>query len=305
MMKEKKEKKKKKKMAALGAPGTTTTTGTGADGATGAKGKRTKKKSRNRRTDTAMSNNISKNKRASPSKKGGHSGAEATSTEDLKGRFKVELLQLFDCANQKKAKMPKKSSGGKSGLARKKLVLLGDDDIFEISSILTKPECRAVIEMAEHTGFELTDQRETRYAARRRNGRIAVDAPELATRLWSRCRSFFGEKAVGLSPNFRFYKYERGDSFGMHVDDSVDHGNSSRSMYTLLIYLNASPDVFGGATVFYKGSTPAKAKEVLRFEPKEGSALAHIHGPRCMLHEGSAVENGVKYLMRTDVVYQY
>jgi len=191
----------------------------------------------------------------------------------------------------------------------KKSALLDSDNIFEIRDFLTKDECRATIDIIERVGFKVTDQRKTRYYARRRNGRLQVDAPKLAASLWERCKQFFpvmtesGARAVGLSPNFRFYKYEVGDRFGMHVDESVDHGSGTRSMYTLLVYLNASPDVRGGSTVFYVGEVPAKAKEVLRFPPREGSALAHIHGPRCLLHEGSVVKAGVKYLMRTDALY--
>ena len=200
---------------------------------------------------------------------------------------------------------------GKRPQRREKRTLLGDDDVFIVQDFLTKKECRNTIELCERAGFVLTDQKGTRYMARRRNGRIQINAPALAETLWTRCRSFFperiasGAKVIGLSSNFRFYKYEKGDRFGMHVDESVDHGGGARSMFTLLVYLNASPDVRGGATVFYKGSKPTKATELLRFLPQEGVALAHIHGPRCMLHEGAVVEDGCKYLMRTDVVYSY
>ena len=181
-------------------------------------------------------------------------------------------------------------------------------DVFELPDFLSPRECAHVVACVEAEGFSRTEQRETRWAACRRNGRLAVDAPALAARLWQRCADAFSDEGrstpVGLSPNFRFYKYEPGDRFGMHVDDSVDHGGGRRSTFTLLVYLNDAGDgLTGGATVFYKGSSVGKAKEVLRFAPKRGSALAHIHGPRCMLHEGAAVESGVKYLMRTDVLF--
>ena len=224
----------------------------------------------------------------------------------MPGHLEAELLRLFKHRSPRKSSSP--SAGGSDGAGRQKTPLIGNDDVFEITRLLAPEECKTIIRAAEATGFVLTDQRETRYAARRRNGRIAIDSPDVAAKVWARCNRFFpgnvdGAQPIGLSPNFRFYKYERGDSFGMHVDDAVDHGNGARSVFTLLVYLNGEPDISGGATVFYKGANPAKAKELLRFPPTEGSALAHIHGPRCMLHEGAAVDAGVKYLMRTDVVY--
>ena len=61
------------------------------------------------------------------------------------------------------------------GVGRHKRVLVGsekneDADVFEIAGFLSREECRAIIGATEATGFELTNQRETRYAARRRNG---------------------------------------------------------------------------------------------------------------------------------------
>ena len=142
---------------------------------------------------------------------------------------------------------------------------------------------------------------------------------------------------IGLNSNFRFYKYEPGDRFGMHVDESVQvqveemelmarapvgscssddkeakgaantKEESAFTMWTLLVYLNGGrPDegLEGGQTCFYTGFTPKKAKLAASVDPLVGRCLAHIHGSRCMLHEGAEVSKGVKYLMRTDVVFQ-
>lgn len=39
------------------------------------------------------------------------------------------------------------------------------------------------------------------------------------------------------------------------------------------------------------------------FSPVQGACLVHGHGRQCLLHEGAAVTSGVKYLLRTDVMY--
>ena len=38
-------------------------------------------------------------------------------------------------------------------------------------------------------------------------------------------------------------------------------------------------------------------------EPQEGMALLHRHGDRCLLHEAMPVEKGVKYVLRSDVIF--
>ena len=42
---------------------------------------------------------------------------------------------------------------------------------------------------------------------------------------------------------------------------------------------------------------------VLKYKPTLGSALVHMHGDDCLLHEGNEVKKGVKYLFRTDICY--
>jgi hypothetical protein len=59
------------------------------------------------------------------------------------------------------------------------------------------------------------------------------------------------------------------------------------------------PFVRGGATKFY--TTPSEA--ACQFTPRAGYVLLHSHGYNCLLHEGAVVAAGVKYLLRTDVVY--
>lgn len=58
----------------------------------------------------------------------------------------------------------------------------------------------------------------------------------------------------------------------------------------------------GGETVFYDPDAPTRV--VVRYPPTLGSCLLHGHGNRCLLHEGAPVLSGVKYLMRTDVMYR-
>ncbi|KAF9425685.1 hypothetical protein BGZ94_007308 [Podila epigama] len=125
----------------------------------------------------------------------------------------------------------------------------------------------------------------------RDNDRIAIQSPEFASMLWNKAglrdrwfelwqhpkyglETAQGEcitsgtrnikrvrHAVGLSSNIRFYRYQTGQSFGAHYDESVieDAEQGTVSEYTVLIYLNGErdSDLLGGETVFFpKGKKP-------------------------------------------------
>ncbi|GJP40813.1 hypothetical protein CLOM_g487 [Closterium sp. NIES-68] len=57
----------------------------------------------------------------------------------------------------------------------------------------------------------------------------------------------------------------------------------------------------GGETVFYVG---ARSQESFEVSPEVGMALLHRHGARCLLHEAREVKTGVKYVLRSDVVFK-
>eukprot|EP00947_MAST-08B_sp_MAST-8B-sp1_P002836 g2836.t1 len=188
------------------------------------------------------------------------------------------------------------------------------DLIFGVSSLLSPDECAASIAAAERRGFTRVTQAQSRTHAHRDNDRLMVDdQPDLAAALYERVRAFVpadidGRKPVGVNSRIRFYRYNVGQRFGEHVDESDEDppGSGIWSEHTLLVYLNGGGDgdeLRGGETVFFKGSGK-KMKEVLSVAPKQGACLLHGHGHRCLLHAGAEVTRGVKYLLRTDVMYQ-
>eukprot|EP00514_Thraustochytrium_sp_LLF1b_P013312 CAMPEP_0184540750 /NCGR_PEP_ID=MMETSP0199_2-20130426/906_1 /TAXON_ID=1112570 /ORGANISM="Thraustochytrium sp., Strain LLF1b" /LENGTH=268 /DNA_ID=CAMNT_0026934403 /DNA_START=57 /DNA_END=863 /DNA_ORIENTATION=+ len=185
--------------------------------------------------------------------------------------------------------------------------VLMEDSIFSVPNILSPAECNAWIEWGELSGFAEAKQAANGFYAHRNNGRIAQHNPEVASAIFQRVKALVppeidSRRAIGCSSNIRLYRYTPGQRFGKHIDESVLEVESQAwSEFTLLFYLN-DEGLQGGDTVFYKGNTGAK--EVLRVAPKSGSALLHWHGDRCLLHEGAAVLSGVKYLLRTDVLYK-
>ncbi|KAG5187270.1 hypothetical protein JKP88DRAFT_307477, partial [Tribonema minus] len=191
------------------------------------------------------------------------------------------------------------------------------DLIFRIDGFLTPAECGAWIDWGEETGFENTFHTATREIAHRDNGRLQVHSPDIAAAIWQRIQPFVpaelsrGRKAAGCNANIRLYRYCVGQRFGKHIDESVlDPTTGATSEYTLLLYLNGAGSpvrgeegpLAGGETLFYKGSYGGKLAASVT--PIAGSCLVHGHGARCLLHEGALVTSGVKYLLRTDVMYK-
>ncbi|CAK9048267.1 unnamed protein product [Durusdinium trenchii] len=130
-----------------------------------------------------------------------------------------------------------------------------------------------------------------------------------------------GEKLLGINRRWRFYRYLSGNLYRKHLDGAWPasgisfeggqesyvydaHGGGTRSKLTFIIYLN--DDFEGGCTTFFTPKPDEEGTLDSRpIRPRIGSASVFPHGD-CrtpLLHEGSAVTKGTKYLLRTDVVY--
>jgi len=168
-------------------------------------------------------------------------------------------------------------------------------------------ECKKWIEYAENIGFQLQFHEATKDIAYRNNYRLQFNDDNLANNIFQRISDILpdniniidNKKAVTCSPNIRIYKYIKNQAFGCHIDES-NNINHLISKCTVLIYLN---DIYkGGKTIFYSG-TIKKKKLLHEIIPIEGRLLIHGHGHRCLLHEGEIIEEGIKYVLRTDILY--
>jgi hypothetical protein len=118
-----------------------------------------------------------------------------------------------------------------------------------------------------------------------------------------------GWRIERLDGNFRFLRYGPGEFFKEHCDAMfVDREKGERSFFTVHLYLSGGEGaerdiqdengVEGGAPTFYSMSL----KEKLDVDPAIGKAL--VFQQRGLLHSGAEVVKGVKYSMRTDVIYR-
>jgi predicted 2-oxoglutarate/Fe(II)-dependent dioxygenase YbiX len=168
---------------------------------------------------------------------------------------------------------------------------------YTIDNVLSPEECEQIIKRTEAEGFEIATINTARgaqvVAEMRNNDRVIVDDHGLAADLWSRVREavpavLYGRQAVALNERFRFYRYVPGQRFSWHSDGPFRRENGELSQLTFMIYLNDGYK--GGDTRFEK----------LRVRGRVGMALVFAHG---LIHEGSEVTEGVKYVLRSDVMY--
>ena len=186
---------------------------------------------------------------------------------------------------------------------------------FTVESFLSADECKQLIEVSEARGYEAAlvnvgGGRQMKIDEVRRSGRCIVDSMAAAELLWQRLRPFVPQeispgvstkwRAVGLNERLRFLRYAPGDYFAPHCDGSFVHTDGARkgqtSYMTVMMYLNEPKE--DGETNFLN---PRDEDDLVRVRPKPGMALCFDHR---LLHEGAPLRKGVKYAIRTDVMFE-
>ncbi len=190
--------------------------------------------------------------------------------------------------------------------------------VYVLRSLMTPRECRDLIAAAEsigfsHAGLAIGDDTYRVNLAVRNNERVVIDAPALAEQLWPRMAALVDQRHEGrpvcrLNDRFRVYRYTQGQRFFPHVDVRTPvPGGETRA--SLMIFLNDGFE--GGETRFFelkdRRSRRGKGRRRkfdnrVRFalRPEIGGAVVFDH---LLLHEGAEVQAGVKYAVRSDLVY--
>ena len=183
------------------------------------------------------------------------------------------------------------------------------NDILVVDDVLSPRECAAIVDAIEsRNAFAPSTSRGPKFGeAWRQNGRFAKESLEFARALWrttlERCGGnpfdFDIDDAFGFNPNIRVYRYRgvEGDHFGPHVDERV-RASGGLSKFTALFYLSEPTE--GGRTIFYD----ERGEERCAIEPVVGRALFFRHGADLPEHEGEEVRGGVKYVLRSDVLFK-
>jgi hypothetical protein len=202
---------------------------------------------------------------------------------------------------------------------------------FQLLNVLAKEECDTLISISEQLGF-LADAAVSLPRSVRHNDSLTwiVDKKtdgiiwqRIAHLMDDRQAIFNGCKALGINARFRFYRYNPDDYFKPHSDGSwpgsriIDGqlvANAYPDRYSQMSFLiSLSDDFQGGETRFLVNADdptkPAKANNKVKnvdIRTPAGSILCFPHGmhPLHCIHSSVPITEGVKYIIRTDVLFE-
>eukprot|EP01088_Endostelium_zonatum_P004867 TRINITY_DN16230_c0_g1_i1.p1 TRINITY_DN16230_c0_g1~~TRINITY_DN16230_c0_g1_i1.p1 ORF type:complete len:297 (+),score=67.66 TRINITY_DN16230_c0_g1_i1:72-962(+) len=211
----------------------------------------------------------------------------------------------------------------------KKEDMFPDNQGFVLYNVLSKSECEYYIKLGEEFGLTPASVSKDH----RDCDRVVFKSPELASLIWDRVKPYVeasldvakgDDKKVGVTPHvvgkwnvlglneaWRLCKYTPGGHFGPHRDGIFSRSFTERSMKTFMLYLNDGYE--GGTTNFINeeqmlfrdpetNKFRAEEKNITnKLQPKAGMCLIFNHS---LLHEGARLVSGVKYILRSDVMYQ-
>lgn len=165
--------------------------------------------------------------------------------------------------------------------------------LWLVEDVYTEAECRRFIDFIERASPTLA----TNNPLYRDQDRVIKDDPEIAAELFRRLRSHLPEqietlRLVGLNERLRMYRYRAGQRFDPHMDHWYRPAANQITLHTILVYFN--DDFEGGETRFQEQIEQTVI-------PTRGTVAIFQHKIR---HEGCLVRRGIKYAMRSDVIYE-
>ncbi|KAI1300388.1 hypothetical protein EDD11_006212 [Mortierella claussenii] len=188
---------------------------------------------------------------------------------------------------------------------------------FTLQNILTPQECQALIARSESVGYEIAlvnmgSTGEGVHVPGYRDGqRCIIDDIPVAAELWKRIHHHVPQvykkrPVVGMNERLRFLKYAPGDKFQPHMDGEYRRTDGSGHVTKLTVQFYLNQECEGGATSFldeksmWKVQDEGQEETKVAVSPQVGQALIFQHD---LVHEGSVVTSGVKYVIRSDILF--
>lgn len=182
---------------------------------------------------------------------------------------------------------------------------------FVIKSAFSKSFCNRLIAQKKDTFQSAHTHYPTSY---RNNERQVVDNQEIASIVFSQIKKYvphqiqiegIGKVEKGtwelrkLNDRIRICRYKEGQYFNKHLDGVHYRSKDIQSKLTFMIYLNDNEDYSGGRTLFFNSKEDDTV--IKSFEPDAGDLIIFDHN---LWHSGEKVEQGEKYILRSDIIYE-
>eukprot|EP00980_Cylindrotheca_fusiformis_P000307 scaffold73_cov118-Cylindrotheca_fusiformis.AAC.3 len=190
---------------------------------------------------------------------------------------------------------------------------------FVVNHVLSQVECHNTIQRAEEAGFQpalvnIGGGEELLMKDYRLSDRCIIDDDDFAREIFNRIQHALPQmldptnygsmwKLTGLNRRMRILKYGAGHFFAEHRDGCYSPNANECSFLTVMIYLNdgGGKDFVGGCTNFVDPPKRDKMHRTLsEVVPQIGRVLVFDH---ILMHEGGRLFSGIKYAIRTDVMY--
>ena len=199
-----------------------------------------------------------------------------------------------------------------NNIKREELTNIPNSHCFTLNNLLAPEECDFYIKECEKVGFScLADQFPSYY---RINDRVLTLSHEMADAIFNRIEPLltrndvirvrpigFGNEGtwrpIRLNECIKIMKYTSGGHFTPHFDGPWVPREDESSVFTVLIYLNT--EYTGGETKFIAEEDTTHVYH--QVAPSVGMGLVFNHD---CFHEGTPVLSGVKYLLRTEVMFR-
>lgn len=193
---------------------------------------------------------------------------------------------------------------------------------YMLRNVLSPNECHQLLQASLTAGYH-PDEPLTASASVLADACVWLADESILDTIYERVRPHVdpelgGGAVAGINARWRCYRYTAGVVYRPHIDGAWpgsgldEHGRYKYDYYgdrwsrmTFLIYLNHHDEFEGGCTTFFLPSATEGHLDARPIRPQQGSVMFFPHGDTggALLHEGSAVTAGAKYIVRTDLLY--
>eukprot|EP00553_Chaetoceros_curvisetus_P015396 CAMPEP_0204644552 /NCGR_PEP_ID=MMETSP0718-20130828/1563_1 /ASSEMBLY_ACC=CAM_ASM_000674 /TAXON_ID=230516 /ORGANISM="Chaetoceros curvisetus" /LENGTH=287 /DNA_ID=CAMNT_0051666165 /DNA_START=21 /DNA_END=885 /DNA_ORIENTATION=- len=234
---------------------------------------------------------------------------------------------LIDCLDQNQMKLNDDQSQKELLLVASKVPIPkgnvthpDDTTCITIENVLSVEECTKIIQRSEDVQFQqalvnigIGEILDKDY---RNSDRCIIDDMDFASVLFERIRPYLPAtvnsagydhwKLCGLNERMRILRYSEEHFFAPHRDGCYMRNTEEMSFMTIMIYLNSnfeggSTNLISSTTSSTSSNTPSLSNDTVEVVPKPGMVFVFDHTVK---HEGARVTHGVKYAIRTDIMYR-